>query len=186
MTRGGRALRSAMGTAVLALGVTGCANPPQRHFPDPPSPRASARPAAVAGAPVAARALTPLSADGIKTCLAWHDRLQTESANLEIMDRQVTAARRAIDAEEAKLTEERAAVDTRYLQQVKDYGRHVEDNRKRIQTWNTQVDAYNARVVAYNKDMRTFETGCASRMNRDYLRMQTAKGAGKTVPTATP
>jgi hypothetical protein len=79
----------------------------------------------------------------------------------------------------------RAAVDTRYLQQVKDYGRHVEDNRKRIQAWNTQVDAYNARVVAYNQDRRTFENGCASRMNRDLLRMHTAKGADGAA-TATP
>ena len=183
--RGGTALRSAAGMAVLALWLAGCANPPQRHFPDPPPPRtAAAKP--VAGSPaVPSKPLSPLSPDGIKTCVSWNQRLETENANLEIMDRQVSAARKAIDAEDTRLTQERAAVDTRYLQQVKDYGRHVEENLKRIQAWNTQVDAYNARVTAYNQDRRTFETSCARRMNRDYLRMQTAKGTDRP-GTATP
>lgn len=98
------------------------------------------------------------------------------------MDAQVASTRRSLDTEEAALAAERAAVDTRFLQQVKDYGKHVEDNRRRTQAWNQQVDAYNARVVAWNSAARTYQSGCALRMNDGSLqaaRLDTAPAARK-------
>lgn len=179
-------LRSATWLTAAALLLVACSNRPSRRIPDPPAPRPALEGIRGAGAPV--RAATPLSPEGLKTCIAWRDRLSADSASIDAMDRQVSAMRRSLDDEQRQLAIERAAVDTRYLQQVKDYGRHVEENRRRVQAWNTQVDAYNARVVAYNGAARTFQSGCASRMSRnaDFVQVQAGKGAGGAVPTRTP